>query len=147
MNKGRIIQVGKPQEVYSHPVNTFVASFVGSPVINLIAGQVAGNAAVVSPGAFELPIAGGGREGRYTFGIRPEDVEGRAGRPGCGAGARYREPRHREGGDAAHRGNPGAGQCAGARRVIGLEDEVRFGWNAEKVMLFDADSGVNIRAA
>src|SRR5690606_1774029 len=34
LNHGRIIQIGRPQEIYSHPRDTFVASFVGSPAIN-----------------------------------------------------------------------------------------------------------------
>lgn len=146
MNKGRIIQVGRPQEVYSHPVNTFVASFVGSPAINLIGGQVAGGAAVVSPGAFELPIAGAGQEGRYTFGIRPEDVKVEQGAP---VAARVHDIENHgiekvvtlRVGETLVRAN------VPARVAISLEDEVRFGWNAEKVMLFDAESGRNIRAA
>lgn len=146
MNKGRIIQIGRPQDVYSRPVNTFVASFVGSPAINLIGGQVTGGAAVVSPGAFELPIAGAGNEGRYTFGIRPEDVKVEAGAP---VAARVHDIENHgiekvvtlRVGDTLVRAN------VPARVAIGIEDEVRFGWNAEKVMLFDAESGRNIRVA
>jgi multiple sugar transport system ATP-binding protein len=37
MNKGRIRQLGKPQEVYDEPNDTFVASFLGSPPMNLFA--------------------------------------------------------------------------------------------------------------
>jgi multiple sugar transport system ATP-binding protein len=36
MNKGVILQVGTPFEVYNHPCNTFVAGFVGSPMMNFI---------------------------------------------------------------------------------------------------------------
>ena len=35
MNKGRIQQVAKPLDVYEHPANTFVASFIGTPPMNL----------------------------------------------------------------------------------------------------------------
>lgn len=35
MNHGRIIQAGSPDELYSHPVNEFVARFVGSPAMNI----------------------------------------------------------------------------------------------------------------
>jgi multiple sugar transport system ATP-binding protein len=38
MNEGQIQQVGTPDEIYDHPQNTFVASFVGSPPMNLIDG-------------------------------------------------------------------------------------------------------------
>ena len=36
MNEGRIRQIGTPPEIYSDPVDTFVATFVGSPPMNLI---------------------------------------------------------------------------------------------------------------
>src|SRR3954462_4771531 len=42
MRDGRAAQVGTPLEVYNAPVDTFVAAFVGSPKMNLITGQVAG---------------------------------------------------------------------------------------------------------
>ena len=36
LNHGRLQQVGSPAEIYHHPANTFVATFVGSPPMNLI---------------------------------------------------------------------------------------------------------------
>ena len=39
MAEGRIQQLGAPQEVYDHPANLFVAGFIGSPPMNLIAGD------------------------------------------------------------------------------------------------------------
>jgi multiple sugar transport system ATP-binding protein len=36
MNQGRVQQIGKPQDIYDHPRNTFVATFVGSPPMNLL---------------------------------------------------------------------------------------------------------------
>jgi multiple sugar transport system ATP-binding protein len=36
MNKGRILQIGSPLEVYNHPANLFVAGFIGSPAMNLL---------------------------------------------------------------------------------------------------------------
>src|SRR5690606_32247472 len=40
MRDGVIEQIGAPLELYDNPVNTFVASFIGSPSMNLIAGVV-----------------------------------------------------------------------------------------------------------
>jgi ABC-type Fe3+/spermidine/putrescine transport system ATPase subunit len=40
MNNGRVMQIGAPLEVYRRPANTFVASFIGSPPMNLLAGTV-----------------------------------------------------------------------------------------------------------
>jgi multiple sugar transport system ATP-binding protein len=36
MNRQRIEQVGTPSEIYSHPATLFVASFVGSPAMNIL---------------------------------------------------------------------------------------------------------------
>lgn len=36
MNKGFVQQIGTPQEIYNHPANTFVATFIGSPAMNLL---------------------------------------------------------------------------------------------------------------
>ena len=40
VNQGELIQVGTPHEIYNQPLNTFVASFVGTPAINLLDVQV-----------------------------------------------------------------------------------------------------------
>jgi multiple sugar transport system ATP-binding protein len=40
MNNGLIQQVGTPTDIYDRPANAFVASFIGSPAMNLIEGQV-----------------------------------------------------------------------------------------------------------
>lgn len=42
MNQGIVQQVGTPKEIYNNPVNTFVASFMGTPAMNLIDGQITG---------------------------------------------------------------------------------------------------------
>ncbi|WP_460126149.1 ABC transporter ATP-binding protein [Stetteria hydrogenophila] len=77
MNEGRIMQVGTPEEVYERPANTFVATFVGSPQMNLVKAVVrrAGGELVLDAGDFKLPAppslkAGEGAE--VLVGIRPE---------------------------------------------------------------------------
>jgi multiple sugar transport system ATP-binding protein len=40
MKDGRIVQVGRPMEVYEHPVDRFVASFIGAPKMNFLPGRV-----------------------------------------------------------------------------------------------------------
>ena len=42
MRSGVVQQIGKPQEVYDHPVNLFVAQFLGTPPINVFEGRVQG---------------------------------------------------------------------------------------------------------
>ncbi|HXF55890.1 MAG TPA: ABC transporter ATP-binding protein [Hyphomicrobiaceae bacterium] len=36
LNQGRVIQIGTPQEIYGRPIDTFVATFIGSPPMNLV---------------------------------------------------------------------------------------------------------------
>ncbi|MCZ0936617.1 MAG: ABC transporter ATP-binding protein [Gemmatimonadetes bacterium] len=71
MDRGRLQQVGTPDEVYRRPTNLFVAGFVGSPPINRIflsrdeAGRLAGG-----PFALQAPPD----LDRATLAVRPEDL-------------------------------------------------------------------------
>ncbi len=72
MNAGVIQQVATPTEIYDRPANTFVASFIGSPAMNLVEGTIAN-------GVFEtknLRVAGLRTDlsGKVTLGFRAEDV-------------------------------------------------------------------------
>src|SRR5947208_8767156 len=40
LRDGRIEQIGSPLEVYDHPANLFVASFIGSPAMNMLTGEI-----------------------------------------------------------------------------------------------------------
>jgi len=70
MSKGRLQQVGTPQEVYARPANLFVAGFVGSPPMNLLAGRVVGGELHVA-GAHVGSAAGWGTADPVV-GLRPE---------------------------------------------------------------------------
>ncbi|ESW60413.1 MAG: sugar ABC transporter ATP-binding protein [Rhodobacter sp. CACIA14H1] len=75
MQGGRIEQVGAPLDLYDRPANTFVASFIGSPSMNMIEGVVQGGA--VRAGSASLPLPPGMKvaEGREViYGIRPENL-------------------------------------------------------------------------
>src|SRR6186997_3178083 len=43
MSEGNVEQIGTPLELYDHPANLFVASFIGSPAMNLLKGEIAGD--------------------------------------------------------------------------------------------------------
>jgi sn-glycerol 3-phosphate transport system ATP-binding protein len=85
MNAGRVEQSGGPTEVYRLPATRFVATFIGSPAMNLLPGRI------VAPGSAELK---GGRVGfraeafacevgqDVDVGVRPEDLTFTA--PGAG---------------------------------------------------------------
>ncbi len=48
MKQGRIVQTGTPQEIYDRPTDTFVASFIGSPSMNLFKGRATRNGSGLS---------------------------------------------------------------------------------------------------
>ena len=78
MRDGRIEQVGTPMEIYYEPTNQFVASFFGSPAMNLIAGEVRRKpgGSVFAFGGSEIPLDGVGEipAGPVTLGVRPEGM-------------------------------------------------------------------------
>ncbi|AVJ15843.1 sn-glycerol-3-phosphate import ATP-binding protein UgpC [Serratia sp. JUb9] len=78
MNKGVAEQIGTPTQVYQRPASLFVASFIGSPAMNLLPGVISvdGGSLQLEDG-FSLPLpqarpAWSGR--RLTLGIRPEHI-------------------------------------------------------------------------
>jgi multiple sugar transport system ATP-binding protein len=73
MDHGVVQQVDTPMNIYHQPANRFVASFIGSPAMNFITGEITGR---------EFRYAGGGSipldrtlpAGPATLGVRPEDI-------------------------------------------------------------------------
>jgi sn-glycerol 3-phosphate transport system ATP-binding protein len=74
MNAGRIEQVGAPDDVYRRPATKFVAGFVGSPSMNLIACAVASPSQLRAESRV-FPVAQSLQTGqKVLLGVRPEDV-------------------------------------------------------------------------
>jgi multiple sugar transport system ATP-binding protein len=72
MNKGKIQQLGTPDEVYNNPNHIFVAGFIGSPPMNLIKGSL--DNGTFRAAGIEVKGAGKGSNSSIVLGIRPEDV-------------------------------------------------------------------------
>jgi sn-glycerol 3-phosphate transport system ATP-binding protein len=73
LNGGEIEQIGAPLEVYHTPASTFVASFIGSPAMNLLKGELHGDKLALGPSMIDL--AGlAPASGPVTVGIRAEDL-------------------------------------------------------------------------
>ena len=70
MKLGVLQQIGKPQEVYDDPANLFVAKFLGTPPINVFAGEIKGGKLYLGEQAV-LDVAGVD-DRKVTVGIRPE---------------------------------------------------------------------------
>jgi multiple sugar transport system ATP-binding protein len=84
MSKGHVQQIDTPMNLYDHPVNRFVAGFIGSPGMNFIDGTLTsgeGMQFVADGNAFTLDLPDaliarldGLTNTPVTLGIRPEDV-------------------------------------------------------------------------
>jgi multiple sugar transport system ATP-binding protein len=81
MSDGLLQQVGTPQQLYDHPVNRFVAGFIGSPSMNFVETDVpdgdgeieTADLTVPVPPAFKEGMAG--MDGKVVVGFRPEHLE------------------------------------------------------------------------
>jgi multiple sugar transport system ATP-binding protein len=99
MKDGIVQQVAAPKEIYDHPANKFVASFIGSPPMNFFDAelQVTGDTALLSGPAFAFSLNGSSIQKlsrsssrNVTLGVRPEDVIVTNGAASAGKGMRSR---------------------------------------------------------
>ncbi len=77
MNRGRVEQIGAPMDLYRRPRTTYVATFIGSPAMNLIQGHLDATGARFEREGLSIALPTprpreGGRP--VTLGIRPEDL-------------------------------------------------------------------------
>ena len=73
LRDGELQQCDRPQVLFDHPKNLFVAAFIGSPSMNLVEGTVS-DGVIRFPGC-EIPLPAGKQvEGPVILGIRPEDM-------------------------------------------------------------------------
>ncbi|MGG5253466.1 ABC transporter ATP-binding protein [Neobacillus sp. SM06] len=77
LNNGHIQQVGKPLDIYNEPANTFVASFIGSPPMNLADARIQDQSFIFEKNTVkfeQLPTAMAVKQ-HVTVGIRPEHIQ------------------------------------------------------------------------
>lgn len=80
LNEGEIIQIGTPYEVYNDPRNTFVATFVGTPAMNLFDAVVQNGRVFIAKDSFEFDLEPNilekikGFSGEVKIGIRSEGI-------------------------------------------------------------------------
>jgi ABC-type sugar transport system ATPase subunit len=126
MHRGRLLQVGTPEQIYGRPCNVFVARFVGSPAMNLLPGTAVGEGVGV------------------TIGIRPEVLEtgGNAGGPRIEIAAEVVEPL---GSDVFVHGRTDAGEEIVARLPgnarVAPGERVALSAPAGEVHRFDTETG------
>jgi multiple sugar transport system ATP-binding protein len=148
LNGGRIVQVGTPQEIYNSPRDVFVASFVGSPAMNLLQGELRDGRVTALSGKLDVPLNGRAPKGaapgaQVTLGIRSEDI--RVG-PNEAVEAKVHDVE-----------NHGVEKIVTLRAAdhlfkatvpatteVAVESPVRFTFNPAKMHCFDRQSGVNM---
>jgi len=144
MNAGSVDQIGPPLDLYERPATVFVAGFIGSPAMNLVAGQL-------DPGGValgDLILAQGGQTadpGRpVTIGLRPENLE----LAGDGPILIKTELLERLGADTIVHGRLADGTALTARTpgalALHLGETIRLAIAPEHIHLFDAESGRRI---
>ncbi len=77
MSNGRIEQSAPPLQIYNHPVNRFVADFIGSPAMNFFPVKVADGHLACERIAFDISLPDqlrGIDEGELALGVRPEHI-------------------------------------------------------------------------
>jgi multiple sugar transport system ATP-binding protein len=80
LNRGKIQQIGAPQEIYGRPANRMVATFVGSPPMNILAATFTGEMFQIGEQFLPCPIEMRDKlqpkQGQgFELGIRPEHIE------------------------------------------------------------------------
>jgi multiple sugar transport system ATP-binding protein/lactose/L-arabinose transport system ATP-binding protein len=154
LRAGKVEQIGSPTELYETPANTFVAGFIGSPKMNVIAGAVVareGSTLEVTHPSLSAPLRVTGRRttsGRSTLqvgdivmlGLRPEHLALGEGSNQIALTADLSESL---GGSTLIYGQTRAGetmvlQTAG-RRLLGKGEAFSAGFEASRVYVFDKD--------
>ena len=146
MKEGVVHQISKPQAVYDDPVNLFVASFLGTPKINLFSGSVKEGKLFLGPDpVLDVP---GTPDGEVTVGVRPEGFVPTPGGPMCCGFSRVEVMGRDTSIVFTHPALDGEGGRAivDAENAAGLgPDEVRFTLRPSKTHLFDPVTGDRIR--
>jgi multiple sugar transport system ATP-binding protein len=157
MDKGQIRQAGPPQEIYSRPVDLFVAAFLGSPPINKLNAELSNGGLMLAtgtraelPGPVTPPPGNGSASRSVVVGMRAENM-----RIGAADGENSAQ------GTVFVLEAVGSDQFAYVRLVDGstvvvrtspdvrlsLDENVTVSWRSEDMLVFDAESGLRISPA
>jgi ABC-type sugar transport system ATPase subunit len=148
LKDGEIVQIASPTELYAHPVNRFAATFIGSPQINLVKGDLSAEGWFNGGGLHvELPrsvFADVPKPGPVELGLRSEDADITNSNKHMTLKVDYVEP---TGSDLFVNGIA-AGQEIVVRvdrtTVVGPGDEVPIRWDLNAALVFDASSGARL---
>lgn len=159
LDKGNIMQVGTPKEVYDLPENVFVAEFIGSPAMNIFDAGLEDGELVIGDRTFKIPddktqmLIDQGYDGKpVKFGIRPEDIRDEAeyvkeSQANFDVEVKVCELHGSEAMLYADIGNEEFIARVDARHNITAGDKLRFAFDMDKGHFFDAESEERITSA
>ena len=146
LNGGKVEQIGAPLELYDRPANTFVASFLGSPAMNLLRGAVQDGALALPGGLMArvraTPADWRGRE--VVYGVRPEHI--RVDPEGVPCQVVLVEPTGSETHLIARAGETNFVVVLRDRLAIHEEETIRLALDAPQAHFFDAATGARLTA-
>ncbi|MBV9964311.1 MAG: sn-glycerol-3-phosphate ABC transporter ATP-binding protein UgpC [Alphaproteobacteria bacterium] len=141
MNAGNVDQIGRPLDLYERPATVFVAGFIGSPAMNLIPARVDGNGVAITDAVLPMTAPNSVQDRRVVVGLRPEHLD----LVPDGPLAVRVELLERLGADTILHGRLPDGMRMTARTPAhfapDLGDVARFAIRADRIHLFDPDSG------
>jgi multiple sugar transport system ATP-binding protein len=147
LREGRIMQAGKPLDLYNNPANQFVAGFIGSPKMNFLAARVSpadasrrtievGGSSIVLPRPVEATD-----DETLTFGVRPEHLNPQAQEASLGE-ASVQLVEHLGGSTVVYASTPDrqpVTMLLEGQRQIRVGDTIPFGFELAKTHLFASD--------
>lgn len=149
LKDGVLQQVAAPQELFSHPVNLFVAGFIGSPAMNMIAttaengsASFAGQSASVTNGKNPLTST------QVIVGVRPEGLE-ISGNEGVSAVVEFIEELGSDSFVHCTMDTPGKDRLvvrAPGLSKLGLRSRISLRAKPASLHVFDANSGLRVSA-
>jgi multiple sugar transport system ATP-binding protein len=155
MSEGRLLQADTPDAIYENPANLFVATFIGSPKMNIVPARLTGDGSAPVVELLETKVSVDPRrllanaaKGDVLAGIRPEDLTWNR-RPGgqhIRAKVELVEPMGYEAYVTARAGDAELVARFPPRSGVAVQQTVELGFDPDRLHLFDRQSGDSLLA-
>ena len=143
LNKGAIMQIGTPTEIFHQPANLFVARFIGSPPMNIIEIEINdGKCQTSFQRVALLPISA--PDGKYRLGIRPDQLLASSDPAGPAMVVEHTEFHGNSTYLIGNVGNTAVTALSNYDSPVAVGQSVRLMYDTNNVHLFDINTGSRI---